>query len=246
MLPLGHGSLLKRYFHFTVLPFGIAAATYIFMKVLREFIKVWRRLGLHTVIYVDDGIDAEDTFEEADRVTFIIHTDLVASGWVPHKDKCVWAPQRVLDWLGNTWDLTRFRVSATGDRIRRVKEVLESIVMHVPGISVRQLARVSGNLIALELSFGDIVHLRSKAMQMMIASGSHWDAVVPWSAGALEEVQFWKDHLEGLNGMSLEPAIAAGVVSYSDASSVAAAAIISPGPCKEVIVVHHTFGTAAK
>ena len=112
---------------------------------------------------------------------------------------------------------------------------------HVPGISVRQLARVSGNLIALELSFGDIVHLRSKAMQMMIASGSHWDAVVPWSAGALEEVQFWKDHLEGLNGMSLEPAIAAGVVSYSDASSVAAAAIISPGPCKETIVVHHTF-----
>ena len=41
-----------RYFQFEVLPFGLASATHIFTKVLREFIRVWRAQAIENV---DEG-----------------------------------------------------------------------------------------------------------------------------------------------------------------------------------------------
>ena len=45
-----------QYFVFTVLPFGLATACYVFTKVLRPLVKFWRSKGLRTVLYIDDGI----------------------------------------------------------------------------------------------------------------------------------------------------------------------------------------------
>ena len=42
-----------RYFVFTVLPFGLCSASYVFTKVLRPFTKLWRGMGLKTVLYTE-------------------------------------------------------------------------------------------------------------------------------------------------------------------------------------------------
>ena len=49
------------FFMFTVLPFGLSSAPYIFTKLLRPLVKHWRSQGIHTVVYLDDGFDVEST-----------------------------------------------------------------------------------------------------------------------------------------------------------------------------------------
>ena len=43
---------------FTVLPFGLSTACYIFTKLLRPLVKYWRGQGIRIVVYLDDGIGA--------------------------------------------------------------------------------------------------------------------------------------------------------------------------------------------
>ena len=44
------------YFCFTVLPFGLSSAPFIFTKCLRPMVKLWRENGLKIVLYLDDGL----------------------------------------------------------------------------------------------------------------------------------------------------------------------------------------------
>ena len=49
---------LACYYVFTVFPFGLATACYLFTKIMRSLIRYWRRRGLKAIIYLDDGIVA--------------------------------------------------------------------------------------------------------------------------------------------------------------------------------------------
>ena len=228
------------YFQFVALPFGLAYATHIFTKVLHEFIRVWRAQGLQTIVYVDDSIDAEGTYNEAYAAAELIHYDLVQAGWIPHATKCCWELTQVLPWLGNTWDLVQFVVFANQDRVARVTQLLGQLDTQT-AIVARQLAKVTGSLVSMELAYGDLVHLQTKALQMMVATCPEWDSTAEWTAQARQEVAFWLGNLQALNGISLEAADTSGTVSYSDASGVAAAAIISPSPNQLELVTNCTF-----
>ena len=49
------GSVVK-YFVFTVLPFGMSSAPYIFSKLVRSLVNYWRGLGRRVVTFLHDGI----------------------------------------------------------------------------------------------------------------------------------------------------------------------------------------------
>ena len=49
---------VTKYFCFTVLPFGLTSAPYIFTKLLRPLVKFWRFNGIKIVVYIDDGCGA--------------------------------------------------------------------------------------------------------------------------------------------------------------------------------------------
>ena len=45
------------YYVFTVLPFGLSTAWYIFMKLMRPpLVKLWQGRGIRCVVYIDDGL----------------------------------------------------------------------------------------------------------------------------------------------------------------------------------------------
>ena len=46
------------FYTFTVLPFGLSTACYLFTKLMRPLIRHWRGRGLKAIIYLDDGIVA--------------------------------------------------------------------------------------------------------------------------------------------------------------------------------------------
>ena len=86
-----------NYFMFTVLPFGLSASGYIFTKVVRQLVKHWRNNGIKMAVYLDDGFGVSNDLEVCRQQAFAVKADLVASGFVPNKDKCVWQPSQSVE-----------------------------------------------------------------------------------------------------------------------------------------------------
>ena len=81
-----------RYFAYTVLPFGLTSAPYLFTKSMRPLVKYWRSSGLYCIVYLDDGFIMDSTLEKTQRASHLVYGDLVASGFVINQEKSIWCP----------------------------------------------------------------------------------------------------------------------------------------------------------
>ena len=89
-----------HFYYFTVLPFGLASAGWIFSKVVRCLVTAWRRLGISIIVYLDDGLGICSSFQEAQRVSDLVRKDIIRSGFVISAKKSCWEPTQTLVWLG--------------------------------------------------------------------------------------------------------------------------------------------------
>ena len=84
-----------KYYKFTVLPFGLSSACFVFTKVMRPLVKYWRGLGMWAVIYIDDGIVLASSQEECIEVGNIGQSSLEQAGFLWHIEKSNWEPAQV-------------------------------------------------------------------------------------------------------------------------------------------------------
>ena len=117
---------VPRFFQFNVLPFGLSTAPYIFTKLLRPLVKLWRRRGFHSVIYLDDGIGLEETYEKAEYAAHHTHADLYAAGFIVADEKSVWQPTHVIEWFGLTWDAKAGNLAISDKRISKATKLLRT------------------------------------------------------------------------------------------------------------------------
>ena len=66
----------RKFYVFHVLPFGLASVCYVFTKLLRPLVKRWRSLGLHIILYIDDGICASASEAKSVEDRRIVLSDL--------------------------------------------------------------------------------------------------------------------------------------------------------------------------
>ena len=78
-----------RFFQFSVLPFGLSSAPYLFTKLLKPLVKKWRSEAKSVVVYLDDGLGAAADKNKAKIASLQVHADLLKS---PNESKCVWEP----------------------------------------------------------------------------------------------------------------------------------------------------------
>ena len=72
-----------KFYMFTVLPFGLSTACYIFTKLLRPVVKHIRALGVSLVLYLDDGIVSVKALEaQAVTVSEFVQDTLAKAGLV--------------------------------------------------------------------------------------------------------------------------------------------------------------------
>ena len=90
-----------RYFQFTVLPFGLSSAPFIFTKLLRPLETHWRSHGIPIAIFFDDGIGAGDTFKNARANSAIVQSDLAQCGFLVNPEKSNWEPKTRFSWIGS-------------------------------------------------------------------------------------------------------------------------------------------------
>lgn len=187
-----------KYFKFTVLPFGLSVGPYIFSKVMTPLVRYWRSEALSIVVYLDDGISAEQSFSKCEEHSLLDRCDLFKSGFVPKKCKCQWVPIQVICWMGIFWNFKNSRMFIPPEKISRIfSELVE--VMLCRSVSARKLTGVTGRIISNFLIMGDVCEVTTKAMHRLIECRNGWDAQVVLNSDALIELKFWRKHLQSLN-----------------------------------------------
>ena len=151
----------QRYFRFVVLPFGLASATLVFSKMLRQLIKVWRSNGIKCFIFIDDGISSHLSQWQLAKHGHIIKRDLLLAGWVPHRQKSNWIPTRILAWLCFDIDMLHNVIKISSEKLDRALDIINYMIAEQQ-VKARVLAKAIGTMISLAQALGDLVYLHTK------------------------------------------------------------------------------------
>ena len=192
----------KKYYVYTVLPFGIFTAGYIITKLMRVVIEKWRSLGFKAVIFLDDGLGGENSFEKDLYASTFIRKDLESFGFLITAKKCNWFPRLGASWLGLEWDTEKGILSVSLDRLHKAEMALDQIIAKVTNgsvlISARLVAGIVGLLLSMQCVMRNVVRFRSRSLYRCIAGRASWDAPVKVDSNALDEL-FWRENLKNLN-----------------------------------------------
>ena len=126
---LDFGDGVLKYFQFTVLPFGLSSAPYLFTKLLRPVITSWRCKGIPMVIFLDDGLGGGASKMKAKINSLTVHADLLKFGFVINEEKsAIWEPVQIITWLGTVLDTNQGFISVTEQRISKLKANIDSVL----------------------------------------------------------------------------------------------------------------------
>ena len=81
---------------FTVLPFGLSIACYLFTKLLRPLTRLMRGRGLKAIIYLDDGIVAVHGKDRATSESVLVKSNLENASFVINVEKKPMGPPPTL------------------------------------------------------------------------------------------------------------------------------------------------------
>ena len=114
------GTGVARYFQFTVLPFGLSSAPFIFTKLLKPLETLWRSHGIPVAIFFNDGVGAGQSVEAANHNSSVVRSDLARAGFQVKHEKSDWQPKPCFSWIGYTIDTYSGLICATDSRIGKL------------------------------------------------------------------------------------------------------------------------------
>ena len=214
-----------RYFMFNVLPFGLSTAPYIFTKLFRPLVKLWRSRCFHPVVYLDDGLNIEDSLEQAHTASHQTRGDLYVAGFIVAEEKTIWHPVQYIDWLGIHWNSLDGCISIVDKRVEKAKKSIKE-TLKKSRITARELASVVGSIISMSVVFGRVARIMTRHCQIFIAAADAWDTQQQVDDYCHLELRLWDSNLEKFNKKHCFPYPIYNKIIYSDASSYACGALI--------------------
>lgn len=215
-----------NYFCFTVLPFGLTSAPYVFTKCLRPLVKYWRKNNLKVVLYLDDGLIMAMSEAQCNSATGIIKQSLISAGFFINEKKSIFSPVQEIEWLGLLWRSLDFSLRIPERRIMDLENCLDRVLNALPNVSARIVAQFTGKIISMLPVMGNVVRLMSRACHMAIESRTSWDRKLDHVIvdSILPEIYFWKKNARSYNCKNIQNYSRKHVMIFSDASDVAGAA----------------------
>ena len=215
------------YFVFTVLPFGLTSAPFIFTKTMRCLVKYWRLNGIKIACFLDDGLGVSDSYLRTLKSSKFVQISLQNAGFIVNKEKSVWNPSQRLTWLGIEIDLKGCFYCIPQERLLNIQNNISLVIQKLPYTTARELAKTCGKLISTKFVLGDLVQLKTRHLYKVIESQLRWDSRVNLKNNelAIKELFFWKNNLVKNNKRPLRVYDIPKTVVFSDASSYAIGAI---------------------
>ena len=194
-------SVKGKYYCFTVLPFGLSSAPYIFTKVLREMVKYWRNHGIKIVLFLDDGWSTNSDRKLCLADAYFVRNSLEKAGFVINYDKSIWEPVQKLEWLGLFWDSEHFALSTPERRVGDLRRSLSELFSVLPRVTARKLAQCVGKVISMMPVIGNIARLMTRRCYVIIEQRESWDSVLSLENGdfCITELNYWRQNIDTLN-----------------------------------------------
>ena len=145
-------------------------ATYLFTKLTRPLIKLWRGRGLKAIIYIDDGIIAVKGEDKAKRESLSVRRDLESAGFVVNIDKPQWEQCKSLEWLGFGIDLNLGVFSVPNRKIEELQALLRSMSDH----TACRLASLIGKIMSMSIALGMVTHLMTRNLYTVLNLSTSW------------------------------------------------------------------------
>ena len=113
------------------------------------------------VLYLDDSAGCLHGFSAAQNTASVVRSDLANAGVVAKKEKSIWVPTQIVEWLGIVWDLSRGRIFTPHRRIVKVLTALLPLKSGSRSVTPRAVASVTRQIISLTPGYGNITLLMS-------------------------------------------------------------------------------------
>ena len=191
------GDGVVKYFQFTVLPFGLSSAPYLFTKLLKPILTSWRCKGIPMAIFLDDGLGGGSSSIKAKINSLTVRADLTRYGFVINEEKSLWEPVQVITWLGTVFDTYQGFISVTEQRVSKLKSSIDLLRKEDCTIfKVRDVASVVGQVILLTLC---VARIMTRALYTVVNKKQSWNSKVEFTKGACDELTFWIGNVDSLN-----------------------------------------------
>ena len=198
---------VERYFCFTVLPFGLSTAPFVFTKVTRPILLRWRSMGLRCSLYLDDGYALARSSSEAESAMKRMREDLERFGFRLNLEKSkLVASQELESFLGAAIDLSEGTWSWSEKRRMSLLDLVKEVKVRADKygtVSRRIIARVVGRIVSAGPLIGPLSRLRTRdCYRMMVPDkgvwqlylASWWDERVVMPRGVTRELEFWLEY----------------------------------------------------
>lgn len=217
---------IKKYYVFTVLPFGLNCAGFLFTKVVRVLVKYWRSKSYPIIVYLDDGWCCS-SLAECTKLSSLIRKDLKNAGFVVNEEKSIWKPVPKLEWLGFIWDLQIGSIEIPSRRLDKLKFNVDSILSSSQPVTARKLASVIGQIISMSFALGNVCQILTRNLHLPILDRNCWDGYLHLDQGSIDELKFWSEKYALLPFRSLSPIHrCVERIVFTDASDFAAAGVL--------------------
>ena len=129
------------------IPNGYGSAMRIFTKISKVPFGHLRSQGHNSVVYVDDSYLQGDTYQSC-LANILDNIKLLRElGFVIHPDKSVLTPSQTIVFLGFVISSKHMTLPLTDKKKNKIKALLMNC-LHNQQISIRELARILGNIVA--------------------------------------------------------------------------------------------------
>ena len=149
--------------------------------------------------------------------SLIQRRDLKLSGLKCNESKSDWEPRQIGQWLGCIIDTIRMIFQVPSQKIEKLKRAFLN-VLDAERVPIKDIARISGYLVAMTIALGPIARLFTRQMYFVIACRRSWQDHVFVSEHLAQELKFWLQHVDAFNGYAIKKTFSATAIVYSDAS----------------------------
>ena len=191
---------------FKVLPFGLSSAPYTFTKLMKPVVACLRKLGIRSILYLDDMLLLDQSEERLLRHLASTLKLVVSLGFLVNLKKSVLSPTRKLEFLGFLIDSSRMIISLPRDKVHAITQLSRSLSAREE-VALRDLARIVGTMVAAHPAILPApLHFRflESAKSAALRQGLPYQAKVKMTQDMVEDLNWWIREANNHNGRVME------------------------------------------
>ena len=191
LVPMDQGC--KKY-----LRFEFSSAPYVFTKIIKSVANFLRNQGIKLVVYLDDFLILAKSKEACKKQTEPTAALLISLGFVMNWAKSDLEPNRACRFLGMIINSRDMLVELPREKRIKIKNILESMLSN-PRIQIKNLTSSIGILVAAcpAVAYGWLFYKQLEIVKKnaLIKHNKDTDKWVTLSAGAIDELRWWKSQI---------------------------------------------------